>query len=186
MPSYNPYMPVSYGYNNPYMTPQYSMNPNLQMQPMSHIQQPQMQMGAPTQEQAPPVSSPASIIWVANERAALEYPVIANSAVALWDQSAPVIYLKKADASGKPTTQIFDLVERVDRSQNDVGTHPVDLSIYASKNDMASLAGVVSKLSKDIDAMKEELARMASQAVKRAVGAKMKRPEREEEEEDAE
>lgn len=33
--------------------------------------------------------------------------------VALWDSTAPVIYLKQADASGKPTTKIYDLVERI-------------------------------------------------------------------------
>ena len=38
-----------------------------------------------------------------------------NSAVTLWDSNAPVVYLKQADASGKPSMKIYDLVERNQR-----------------------------------------------------------------------
>ena len=77
------------------------MNPYLQ----SFYPYPQLQASQPTQQ------SPTSIIWVSGEREAAVYPVAPNNAVALWDSDAPVIYLKKADASGKPTMQAFDLVE---------------------------------------------------------------------------
>ena len=40
------------------------------------------------------------------------YLVAPNSAVALWDSNSPTIYLKQADASGKPSIKIYDLVER--------------------------------------------------------------------------
>lgn len=53
-----------------------------------------------------------SIVWVQNEAEASSYLVAPNSAVTLWDSNAPVIYLKQADASGRPTMKVYDLVER--------------------------------------------------------------------------
>ena len=67
------------------------------------------------QQYQPPMQQAAqqpSIQWVSSERAAYEYLVAPNSAVALWDSSAPVVYLKQADASGKPSMKVYDLVER--------------------------------------------------------------------------
>lgn len=55
---------------------------------------------------------PTSIIWVKGAGEAAAYPVAPNNAVALWDSDAPVIYLKQADASGRPVVKAFDLVER--------------------------------------------------------------------------
>ena len=63
--------------------------------------------------QQPPQQNNTQIVWVPGGQAAFEYPVAPNSAVALWDSTAPVIYLKQADASGKPTTNGYDLVERI-------------------------------------------------------------------------
>lgn len=67
------------------------------------------------QQYQPPMQQTAqqpSIQWVSSERAAYDYLVAPNSAVALWDSTAPVVYLKQADASGKPSMKIYDLVER--------------------------------------------------------------------------
>lgn len=54
------------------------------------------------------------IIWVSGKQEADAYYVTANSAVALWDANNPVIYLRKADSTGKPSTIVYDLVERTD------------------------------------------------------------------------
>lgn len=62
------------------------------------------------QPQQAPVSP--SIVWVQNEMEAANYLVAPNSAVTLWDSNAPVVYLKQADASGKPSMKTYDLVER--------------------------------------------------------------------------
>lgn len=62
------------------------------------------------QQQQPP-----SIVWVQNETEAANYLVAPNSAVTLWDSNSPVVYLKQADASGKPSMKIYDLVERTQR-----------------------------------------------------------------------
>ena len=54
------------------------------------------------------------IIWVSGKGEADGYLVAPNSAVALWDANNPVIYLRKADSTGKPSTVVYDLVERTD------------------------------------------------------------------------
>ena len=71
-----------------------------QYQPAPQMQYPQQ----PQQNQA--------IIWVPNEKSANDFIVAPNNAVTLWDMNAPVVYVKKADASGKPTMITYDLVER--------------------------------------------------------------------------
>ena len=68
----------------------------------------------PNMQQAPQQQSP-SIVWVQNEMEAANYLVAPNSAVTLWDSNSPVVYLKQADASGKPSMKIYDLVERSQR-----------------------------------------------------------------------
>lgn len=103
MPSY-PY----FGYQ-PYYTPpvpdQLAQLRGAQYQPMQQPQQFQPQQNPP----AP------SIVWIQSEQEALNYLVAPNSAVTLWDSNSPVVYLKQADASGKPSTKIYDLVERNSR-----------------------------------------------------------------------
>lgn len=87
--------PISQPMQEPMMRPQYQPAPQIpayQPQP----QQPQNQ----------------SIIWIPNEQAANDFIVAPNNAVTLWDMNAPVVYVKKADASGKPTMATYDLVER--------------------------------------------------------------------------
>ena len=87
--------------------------------PMQPMQEPQMQM-RPQYQPAPqmpayqtqPQQQNQSIIWVPNEQAANDFIVAPNNAVTLWDMNAPVVYVKKADASGKPSMTTYDLVER--------------------------------------------------------------------------
>ena len=74
----------------------------------------QQQYQPPMPQQAPQQVSP-SIVWVQSEMEAANYLVAPNSAVTLWDSNAPVVYLKQADASGKPTMKTYDLVERNQR-----------------------------------------------------------------------
>lgn len=90
----------------------------------------------------------AQIVWVPGAQAAFEYPVAPNSAVALWDSSAPVIYLKQADASGKPTTKVYDLVERGTASPaaNPPSTQSPTVE-YATKEELIALAARVDAMS---------------------------------------
>ena len=95
--AYNPY-------TNPYYQPpmmdqlgqlrQQQYMPQAYQQPMQPVQTMQQQQPGP------------SIVWVQGEQEAMAYMVAPNSAVALWDSLAPVVNLKQADASGKPTDKI--------------------------------------------------------------------------------
>ena len=122
MPNY-PY----YGYQ-PYQPYQPPMADQL-MQLRQNQYQPNMQ-------QVPQQQSP-SIVWVQNEMEAANYLVAPNSAVTLWDSNAPVVYLKQADASGKPSMKIYDLVERNSRPVQAPVAPAVE---YATKDELAALA----------------------------------------------
>lgn len=90
------------------------------------------------QGQMPPQNQPApSIVWVQSEQEALNYLVAPNSAVTLWDSNSPVVYLKQADASGKPSIKIYDLVERNSRPVQSPISPAVE---YATKDELADLA----------------------------------------------
>lgn len=102
----------------------------LRQNQFSPIQTPQ-----PFQVQQNPQSP--SIVWVQSENEALNYLVAPNSAVTLWDSNSPVVYLKQADASGKPSMKIYDLVERNSKPvQNPV----IPTTEYATKEELAALS----------------------------------------------
>lgn len=122
MPNY-PY------YYQPYQPYQPPMADQL-MQLRQNQYQPNMQQ-VPQQQAAP------SIVWVQNEMEAANYLVAPNSAVTLWDSNAPVVYLKQADASGKPSMKIYDLVERTQRPVQPSQTQHVE---YATKEELKALA----------------------------------------------
>ncbi len=93
-------------YYNPYQ-------PQQMYQPMGQLEQLRQPYQQPQFQQAPQ-SQPQSngLIWVNNEMEARGYMMAPNSAVTLWDVSAPAVYLKKTDASGRPEFEAFDLVKR--------------------------------------------------------------------------
>lgn len=96
--------------------PYYGYQPYQPYQPpmADHLMQLRQNQYQPNMQQVPQQQSP-SIVWVQNEMEAANYLVAPNSAVTLWDSNAPVVYLKQADASGKPSMKIYDLVERNSR-----------------------------------------------------------------------
>ena len=102
-------------YQNPYQSTYQAPVPDQLAQfrqPYQPFQQPAQQVMPQIQPQQQQQMAGQSIIWVQNEQEAYNYLVAPNSAVALWDSNNPVVYLKQADASGKPTMKIYDLVER--------------------------------------------------------------------------
>lgn len=110
-PYYTQYQPSYYPASVPDQLAQLRQN---QFQPMQQPQQFQ---------QNPPVPS---IVWVQSEQDALNYLVAPNSAVTLWDSNVPVVYLKQADASGKPSMKVYDLVERDSRPVQAVTAQTVE------------------------------------------------------------
>ena len=129
MPNY-PY----YGYQ-PYQPYQPPMADQL-MQLRQNQYQPNMQQ-VPQQQASP------SIVWVQNEMEAANYLVAPNSAVTLWDSNAPVVYLKQADASGKPSMKIYDLVERI---QNPAQAQQAPLVEYAPLSRLEALEARLNEL----------------------------------------
>ena len=84
-----------------------------------------------------------AMVWVSGESEAMAYLVAPNSAVALWDSNAPTIYLKQADASGKPSIKVYDLVERTSGARTAQSPHGVE---FATKADLEALAARVDAL----------------------------------------
>ena len=132
-----------YPFNNPYQ-PQY-VNPYLQQQ---------QQMVQPQQAPQMLQTSQPSICWVSGDREAAAYPVAPNNAVALWSQSEPVVYLKQADATGKPAMKIYDLVERMQTAQPAGEEKP-----FATKEDLDHLREEIVKLKSEISKKKAPVKR---------------------------
>lgn len=124
--SYNPYV-------NPYNAPYGS-------------QQMQQQMYQPQMQQPPQAPQQASngFVWVNDINEAANYLVAPNSAVQLWDKNSPCVYLKTADAAGKPTMQIFDLVER--KQQPTAQTQTATTADYVTRAEFAELRKAVDAL----------------------------------------
>ena len=94
------------------------------------------------------------ILWVGNEQEAQNYPVAPNNAVALWDSSSPVIYLKQADASGRPNIKVYDLKERLDPSAE--VPKPAPNINYVEKSELESLKTELKNIKKEITALKRK------------------------------
>lgn len=135
-PYYGNYMP---NYYQPMQNMIQPMNQPMQMNQPS-IPQNNQQFQIPPQNPSPvqPTNqNQPGIIWVPSEQAANEYLVAPNNAVALWDSNNPVIYLKQADASGKPSMKVYDLVERNSRPVQTAIAPSVE---YATKEELKALA----------------------------------------------
>ena len=130
-PFQNPYL--TYGYNQPYQ-----------------IQQPAPQPAPMNPAQASPQSS---IIWVSGDKEAAMYPIAPNAAVTLWSQSEPVVYLKQADASGKPILKTYDLVERAEEAPRQAER----TEEYATKSDLTAVVGVMNNYKDAISTLKADL-----------------------------
>lgn len=127
---------ANYSYN-PYVNPYAAPYGGQQMQ--QQMYQPQMQQ--PPQGAQQPSNG---FVWVNDINEAANYLVAPNSAVQLWDKNSPCVYLKTADAAGKPTMQIFDLVER--KQQPTAQTQTATTADYVTRAEFAELRKVVDAL----------------------------------------
>lgn len=121
--------------------------------PYTPMYQPYSYPAYPYQQQ--PQQNQTGVTWVRNAQEAAMYPVAPNNAVALWDSGTPCIYLKQADASGKPSMKTYDLVERKEQPTEQAAQE------FATKTELAALAGIVkdvngliSGLRTDVDSLK--------------------------------
>lgn len=128
-------MAYPYGYQNPYY-PQPMPDNLMQMRQQQMPQIPQMQ------QVANPIPQ-SGVQWVNGEMEARNWMVAPNAAIALWDSSAPTVYLKQADASGKPTLKIYDLVERAETPR----TAPQEKGVeFVTREEFDRLATLVGEL----------------------------------------
>jgi hypothetical protein len=155
--------PFNYGYNTypssytPYSYgsyPQYQPTPQMPQQPMMQNTQ---QTAQPIQTQ---IASPSSIIWVKNQQEAAMYPIAPNNAVALWDSASPSIYLKQADASGKPSMKIYDLVERTEAPAESQNENGVKTTAYATKEELGAVVGAIKGIDGIIAGIKGDIEKM--------------------------
>lgn len=149
MAAYNYY---GQNYANPYYGYPIGYQPPMAQQPSV----PQMQQQNTQQN----INQP-SIIWVTSESEAVSFPVAPNNAVTLWSTTEPVVYLKQADATGKPTLKTYDLVER---SPSVIKASPAQDHPYATHDELVAVAGavkgfddIIGSLKADIETMKGDL-----------------------------
>ena len=87
------------------------------------------------------------MIWVVGENGADSYLVAPGQTVQLWDSTAPVFYLKSADAMGRPSKRVFDYTER-----NAVAEIPQNspVSDFATKEDIYALQNKYAEIERKI------------------------------------
>lgn len=118
-----------YGYQNPYYpAPMPDNLAQFRQRPMMQTQNPIAQGG---------------VQWVNGEMDARNWMIAPNSAVALWDSTAPTVYLKQADASGRPSLKIYDLVERTVTPSAAPQNQTAD---YVTRKEFDALAAAVGRL----------------------------------------
>ena len=154
MAAYNPYgYQTPYAYNNfynPNAYPYYNPYSTTVTAPTYSTQQPQ-------QPTAIPNNTSNSIIWVNSEKEAQMYPVAPNNAVTLWNTSEPVVYLKQADATGKPILKAYDLIERAETSSTSGGEYATKAELSDTIQAMKDLTSAMGTLKNDINTMKEDV-----------------------------
>lgn len=125
----------------PYFDPYYPQPMPDNLMQMRQMQQPQMQPQMQPVQQNP--IAQGGVQWVSGEQEARGYLIAPNSAVALWDSTAPTVYLKQADASGKPTLKIYDLVERAETVPNAPQKPGVEFVTREEFDRLAALVGEI-------------------------------------------
>ena len=109
---------------------------------LMQMRQQQMMQPAPPPVPQNPVAT-GGVQWVSSEQEARGYLIAPNSAVALWDSTAPTVYLKQADASGKPTLKVYDLVERAETPR----TAPQEKGVeFVTREEFDRLAALVGEI----------------------------------------
>ena len=114
--------------------------------------QPPVAYQTATQGQIP--GAPTGILWVSGEQEAQNYPVAPNNAVALWDSTRATVYLKQADASGKPSIKTYDLTERAETARVSILPAPEGKDTpYAKKSDVEELSAAVEQMRAELESL---------------------------------
>lgn len=154
-PYYAPYARPM-GYYNPSI-PQEMANVQSGQQFNQQFQQPIMQQ--PVQQmQTPPPSDDR--IWVQGVAGAKAYFVAPNATVVLWDTENPTLYVKSADATGKPLDmEIIDLSRRAKSTNAAPENSPTEHKCTCSdkfvlKNDFQALQSEFKAMRSELEELK--------------------------------
>lgn len=116
----------------------------------------------PTQQSVVPTQPTQSgIIWVSGAQEASMYPIAPNNAVTLWDKSGKTVYVKQADATGKPTITVYDLVERIETASDGSSASGDKVPVYATKDELSAVLSVVKGFDSLISGMKSDIEKMS-------------------------
>lgn len=115
-----------------------------------------------------------NIVWVNSASEAQNYPIAPNNAVVLWEKTGKSIYLKQADATGKPVLKTYDLVERAETPSVSVVNEDVKLPTYATKDELDAISreiegfdGLIASVKSDIETMKADMYGIAGKRKKK-------------------
>lgn len=128
--------------------------------PFYQTYQPQYPQYYPYQQQQY-TAAQSGIIWVSGLQEAQMYPLAPNTAVALWGRDGKTVYMKQADATGKPSIKVYDLVERAESASGESSAAEVKLPAYATKDELGAVAVAVKSYDALIEAMRADIDKMS-------------------------
>ena len=85
------------------------------------------------------------------------YPIAPNNAVTLWDKSGKTVYVKSADATGKPSMIVYDLVERTETPSDSVSASEDKLPAYATKDELSAVLSAIRGYDDTIGSIKADI-----------------------------
>lgn len=162
-------------YQNPWQQNYYPM-----YQPQQPVQQ--AQMPQPVQQSYSPAINQSGIIWISGESEAAMYPIAPNNAVALWTKDGKTIYLKSADATGKPTMRVYDLVERAETASEGTSDSDSKHTAYATKDELKAVVDAVRGIDSYVSSMKSDIEKMSGDLY--GIAGKKKTVKKKEEDDD--
>lgn len=108
-----------------------------------------------------PVANQSGIIWVSGDQEASLYPIAPNNAVALWARDGKTIYLKSADATGKPSMKVYDLVERAEAASDASMDADGKQTAYATKDELKAVVDAVRGIDSFVSSIKTDVDKMS-------------------------
>ena len=102
----------------------------------------------------------SGITWVSGLAEAQNYPIAPNNAVTLWDKTGTTVYVKQADATGRPAMKIYDLVERSEMPSESTSPSQDKLPFYATKSELELISDNLRGVDDRITAIKAEIESM--------------------------
>lgn len=125
---------------------------------------PQGYMQQPAQNAAQMMTQQyGSRIWVNGKADAEAYPVAPNRAVDLWDATDPtILYTKQADASGKPSMEVCEVVRRADEQAKQKSDYATRGELDDVLDSIKTVSAAVTALSDNLDALRGDVDKMSA------------------------